>query len=90
MASPWRFLVVVSKIVEKKNESKSQRDIVRSNYAPVVSKIVEKKNESKSQLHTRQGLADIVVSKIVEKKNESKSQLLPEDACSMMCCVKDR
>ncbi len=40
---------VVSKIVEKKNESKSQHTIQGKSNVEVVSKIVEKKNESKSQ-----------------------------------------
>ncbi len=41
---------VVSKIVEKKNESKSQLNTGAIGTYNVVSKIVEKKNESKSQL----------------------------------------
>ncbi len=41
---------VVSKIVEKKNESKSQLRAFIAFLMAVVSKIVEKKNESKSQL----------------------------------------
>ncbi len=47
------FLVcVVSKIVEKKNESKSQHILKIGTPSYVVSKIVEKKNESKSQLNS--------------------------------------
>ena len=75
MVQPLFLTCVVSKIVEKKNESKSQPLFNHLKSDDVVSKIVEKKNESKSQPAERTFTSHPVVSKIVEKKNESKSQL---------------
>ncbi len=80
----------MSKIVEKKNESKSQLYHVSVLFFMVVSKIVEKKNESKSQLPNTYALKYNVVSKIVEKKNESKSQLTLGKFIFFLGCVKDR